>query len=111
MTLNEFQEAAAVTNTYPLNKLGISAMFMGLSGEAGEATDKAKKEIRDHIDTAYQDKDRNKAIALEIFDTMWYVSQTAKALGYTLEEVCSMGLEKLADRAARNKIFGEGDYR
>lgn len=110
-SLNTYQEAASTTNTYPDNVLGKSGLFMGLSGEAGEATDKAKKEIRDHIDTAFQDKDRNKAIAFELGDALWYISQAAKALGYTLSEIADLNLVKLADRAKRDQIHGEGDYR
>lgn len=111
MELNEYQQRASVTNTYSDNTLGVSARFMGLSGEAGEATDKAKKEVRDFEDTAYKDSDRNKAIALELGDTMWYIAMCAKGIGYSLEDICKLNLDKLESRSKRGKIHGSGDYR
>lgn len=111
MTLNEYQELAARTSTYSEDPLGIAARFMGLSGEAGEATDKAKKEIRDHIDSAFLNVERDKALALELGDVLWYVSQCAESIGYTLQEIAQMNLDKLEDRYKRNQIHGSGDYR
>ncbi len=111
MTLNEYQQAALSTDTYASNTLGISARFMGLSGEAGEATDKAKKEIRDHEQDSFQDKERNKDIAKELGDTLWYIASAANQLGYSLEDIAIMNIAKLKDRQTRNKIHGSGDER
>lgn len=111
MTLDSYQEQAAETNTYKNNTLGTSGIFMGLSGEAGEATDKAKKEIRDHEDTAFMDENRNTKIIFELGDTLWYVSQAARRLGYSLTDVAHLNLVKVLSRAERDKIHGEGDDR
>lgn len=110
-TLNEYQTQAMQTDTYGHDVLGISARFMGLSGEAGEATDKAKKEIRDHLPTAFANSDRNIAIAHELGDTLWYIATTANQLGFTLQDIAQMNIDKLRDRLQRDKIHGSGDNR
>ena len=113
-SLNEYQQRALDTDTYPHNILGTSARFMGLSGEAGEATDKAKKEIRDHhfFDSdAFQNDQRNHDMALELGDVLWYISTIANDLGYTLQQIAEMNINKLADRLNRDKIHGSGDHR
>lgn len=111
MNLNEYQTKASETDTYGYDKLGIAARFMGLSGEAGEATDKAKKEIRDHMNDAFLNKERNLEIAKELGDTLWYVSQCASAIGYSLEGIAELNIEKLKSRKERNVISGSGDNR
>jgi NTP pyrophosphatase (non-canonical NTP hydrolase) len=110
-SINEYQRLALSTNTYKSDTLGISARFMGLSGEAGEATDKAKKEIRDHLDTAFRDPQRNLALAHELGDVLWYVATAADALGFTLDQIAELNIQKLADRADRDVIHGSGDNR
>lgn len=42
---------------------------------------------------------------------LWFVALIAKHAGLTLDEVAQMNLDKLADRAKRGKIIGEGDDR
>jgi len=39
------------------------------------------------------------------------VSQLADELGFSLEQIATANLEKLASRAARNVIAGSGDQR
>ena len=68
-----------------------------------------KKVIRDNNDE-FTDE-RKHQIALELGDVMWYAASLAHDLGYTLEEVCQMNLDKLASRMQRDKIHGSGDER
>jgi hypothetical protein len=42
---------------------------------------------------------------------LWYLSQLAEELGYSLETIAEANLKKLADRAARGVISGSGDQR
>lgn len=66
--------------------------LVGINSEAGEALDIWKKyEFHKH------DLDK-KAIALELGDVLWYLTEAAVALGYSLEDVMKMNIEKLENR-------------
>lgn len=108
MTLNEYQEGARRTAIYPEDKK-IIYPTLGLTGEAGEVADKVKKVIRDNQDV-FSDE-RKHQIALELGDVMWYAASLAHDLGYSLDEVCQMNLDKLASRMQRDKLHGSGDER
>jgi len=51
------------------------------------------------------------AIAKEIGDVLWYIAADARDLGFTLEEIAKMNIEKLESRQKRNVISGSGDDR
>lgn len=108
MTLNEYQQGALSTAIYPEERK-IIYPTLGLTGEAGEVADKVKKVIRDNNDE-FTDE-RKHQIALELGDVMWYAASLAHDLGFTLDEVCQMNLDKLASRMKRDKIHGSGDER
>ena len=102
MTLDEYQEKAALTIT-PESK-DLNYLSLGLASEAGEFAGKVKKKIRDGV------FDRI-AAAHELGDVLWYVSQAAAHLGYTLEEIAQMNVLKLRSRLERGVIGGDGDER
>lgn len=108
MTINEYQEGALRTAIYPESRR-IIYPTLGLTGEAGEVADKVKKVIRDNNDE-FTDE-RKQQIALELGDVMWYAATLAHDLGYSLNEICQMNLDKLASRMQRNKLHGSGDER
>lgn len=93
MTLNEYQRLALKTEAGMLkNYPRIFNGLMGLNGEAGECIDILKK----HLFHGHElDKEH---IAKELGDVLWYVAQSADALGYTLEEIAQMNDDKLAAR-------------
>jgi NTP pyrophosphatase (non-canonical NTP hydrolase) len=93
MTLNEYQALAQRTSNRALAQKGhLFNGVLGLAGEAGECADLLKKHY-------YQDG-RNFVDDLEdeLGDVLWYVAETAKALGLTLEEVAVRNVEKLKKR-------------
>lgn len=108
MTLNEYQQAALETAVYP-EEYRIIYPALGMTGEAGEVADKVKKVIRDNNSEFTDDKKRE--IAMEISDVMWYCATLANDLGYTLEEIGIMNIEKLKSRKERGVIGGSGDNR
>ncbi len=108
MTLDEYQQAALQTAIYPQEHT-IVYPTLGLTGEAGEVADKVKKTIRD-MGGEFSES-RRREIVLDLGDVMWYAATLARDLGYSLDEVARMNVEKLASRAARGKIHGEGDRR
>lgn len=108
MTLNEYQEGARQTAIYPEERK-IIYPTLGLTGEAGEVADKVKKVIRDNNDEF--SAERRLQIAMELGDVLWYAASLAHDLGYSLDEVAQMNLDKLASRMKRDKIHGSGDER
>lgn len=65
---------------------------MGLNGEAGECIDVLKKHLfQDH----WFDREH---LAKELGDVAWYLAISADAIGYTLEEIFQMNVEKLKSR-------------
>ena len=82
---------------------------MALTGEAGEVAEKVKKIYRDK-DGQLTDDDRL-AIAYELGDTLWCVSHMACVLGYNLRTIAALNKKKLASRAKRGTLCGEGDNR
>lgn len=95
---------------------GLSYTALGLTGEAGEVADKVKKLLRDGgvtMETPCEDipADTRVAVVKELGDVLWYVTAMAQELGFSLEDVARMNRDKLTDRAARDRIHGDGDNR
>lgn len=109
MELNEYQDSALRTAIYP-GKYSIIYPSLGLAGESGEVADKVKKVIRDHSGN-FADPVTRKEIAKEVGDVLWYVAAVARDIGYTLEEIAQMNIDKLSSRYDRGKIRGDGDNR
>ena len=113
MNLNEYQEKAAKFDlsepTMDLKSPGFVEKALGLVGEAGETADKIKKIVRDKngIPT-----DEDKAeITKELGDVLWYVSNLARYLDSSLDDVAKINLDKLESRKKRNLLHGAGDNR
>lgn len=65
---------------------------LGLAGESGEVADIVKKAMfQGHA----IDKEH---IAKELGDVLWYVAETATAIGYDLETIMQMNIDKLIKR-------------
>ena len=109
-TFNEYEEEAMNTAVYDGE---VIYPTLGLLSEAGEVADKIKKMMRDEdIDLGFDmSEEQRKAVALEVSDCLWYVAALASDLGYSLEDIANMNIEKLRDRKDRNAIHGSGDER
>ena len=127
MTLNEYQERAMVTNAASSDNDTYS--LFGLIAEVGELADKVAKGVRKEIikidgDYIYQGLNGRKngeptaeyaeleeSMKKELGDVLWFVAHFAQRFRWSLEEVAQLNLDKLADRAKRNVIIGDGDNR
>ena len=94
MTINEYQTAAlrtAQTEELTHVELVMNAA-LGLCGESGEVADIVKKHrFQGHeIDIEH--------IAKELGDVAWYLAVGAYAIGYDLETILQMNVDKLKAR-------------
>lgn len=93
MRMNEYQEQSRRTTTEEKHLPQTYCNYaLGLSGEAGEVADLIKKGV-------FHGHEMNRhAIAKELGDVLWYVSQLSRLVGFTLEEVATMNINKLKAR-------------
>ena len=109
MNLNDYQTLALRTANPKEKKNELFHLLLGLSGEAGEITEKAKKIIRDH------DSDFSKFdlpdLTKELGDVLWHIAVLADYFDIELEIVGASNIKKLASRLDRGVISGSGDNR
>ena len=93
MTINEYQKLAMVTLNPELDKKDVLINgVMGLCGESCEAIVIVKK----HLAQGHElDKEK---LAKELGDVAWYLAETATAIGYDLEDIFQMNIDKLKKR-------------
>ncbi len=108
MTFEEYQIYTA-SSLMSQNFHSLEYYALGLTGEAGEVADKVKKIWRDQ-NREITPEAREK-LKMELGDVMWYLSQMANLLGYSLSEVALANVEKGQDRRARGVQHGTGDDR
>ena len=93
MDVNEYQKLAMRTSNINLsNAMHLINGALGLSGESGEVADLVKKFwMQGHnLDQEH--------IAKELGDIAWYLAETATAIGYPLEDILQMNIDKLKKR-------------
>ena len=94
MTINDYQQAALRTaNREKLSdKELLTNGVLGLSGESGECADLVKK----HLFQGHE-LDAEK-LANELGDVAWYLALASYAIGYSLEAILAMNVDKLYKR-------------
>lgn len=107
--LNDYQGKAFRTSTLVHMDHPSVYSVMGLASEAGEVAGKLKKIFRDK-NGVFSDADV-KDLKKELGDCLWYIADTCSRLGFSMEEIASMNIEKLKSRAVRGVISGDGDDR
>ena len=109
MDFHAYQERSRATARYPA--VGANPIYptLGLCGEAGEVADKVKKVLRDQ--QGRFSPEVIESLKLELGDVLWYLAQLATELDLDLDAIARANLDKLASRAARNVIAGDGDDR
>lgn len=87
--------------------------FLALCEEAGEVIGKIAKLIRkkQYVSNLYEIEEVKAQLKKELGDVLWNVANCCAVLDTTLQEVAEENLDKLADRAERGVIVGEGDNR
>ena len=108
LSMDGYQELANLTAIYP-SDVGMMYCALGLCGESGEVADKLKKVIRDN-NGELSDEVRLQ-VGKELGDVLWYVANLSTELGFSLEEIARMNIEKLRSRSERGVLGGNGDER
>ena len=94
MTINEYQTAAlrtAQTNKFLESDLLLNSV-LGLCGESGEVADLVKKHRFQGHDLDFDH------VAKELGDIAWYLAVGAYSIGYDLEKILQMNVDKLKAR-------------
>lgn len=93
LDMNEYQKQALRTSRGDLSQdEHLKNGCLGLAGEAGECCDLLKKHL-------FQDgRELKEKMIDELGDVLWYVSETAAALGIWMEEIAQHNIEKLRKR-------------
>lgn len=118
MNFNEYQEQAATFIRYP-NEAAVLYPLLALSEEVGEVSGKVAKYLRKNGPEASTElgegllygHDVQQQLMREIGDALWCLSALCEGLGFDLDGIARMNLEKLTGRMEAGTIIGEGDYR
>lgn len=79
-------------------------MVANLTSEAGEVAGKYAKWIRDGV----LDEE---GLQKEMGDLFWQLAGLSTVMGWSLTDIASKNLQKLADRQSRSALGGSGDER
>ena len=109
MDFDSYQIEARKTAIYPNKDKNFIYPTLGLVGESGEVAEKIKKVLRDK--NGNLDDDSKLALKKELGDVLWYLSNLCDELGFSLNDIAKVNLEKLNLRLSRGKISGSGDDR
>lgn len=104
LTLDQYQEQAKATAVYPEDK-AYRYLIAGLAGEVGEVSSIFAKHWRGDGPLTSDN------LEAELGDVLWFVAMLADEIGCDLSTVAQNNLNKLADRANRGKLKGNGDDR
>ena len=102
MLLNEYQELAFKTALESAKNPAY--MISNLTSEAGEVAGKYAKWIRDGV----LDEE---GMQKEAGDVLWQIAGLSTVMGWSLADIASKNLRKLAQRQINNSIGGSGDER
>jgi NTP pyrophosphatase (non-canonical NTP hydrolase) len=102
MLFEEYQELAFKTALESAKNPAY--MVANLTSEAGEVAGKYAKWIRDGVlDEAGMQK--------EVGDVLWQIAGLSTVMGWSLADLASKNLQKLAARQMNNTLKGSGDER
>jgi NTP pyrophosphatase (non-canonical NTP hydrolase) len=109
MNPNEYQRNAV---SFRLPSYNLEATFAGLAAETGEVLGVRQKFLRDANPDNYDDYTKYLAdIEKELGDVLWHIATLADYYDIRLSCIMEENINKLVDRAARNKIKGSGNDR
>jgi len=102
MLIEEYQELAFKTALETAKNPAY--MVANLTSEAGEVAGKYAKWIRDGV----LDEE---GMQKEVGDVLWQIAGLSTVMGWSLADLASKNLQKLAQRKINNTLTGSGDER
>lgn len=116
--MNEYQKKAMTTCLKESDNF--SYMFLNLVGEVGEFASKVAKHIRKgnayisgssdlYFNEFPELSENEKELMKEAGDMLWQLSGLCSVMGWSLEDVAQMNLDKLQARKEAGTIDGNGD--
>lgn len=110
--IQDYQKLILDTAFYP-EEISLAYLALGITGEAGEVSDKVKKLYRDKdlLNTSTIHEDDKESLVKELGDVLWYLTAIANHLGVTLSEIMDKNSKKLLARRATGTLSGSGDDR
>lgn len=93
-TESDWEAAIPKIDTNPREFARLTEGLMGLNGEAGEAIDILKK----CMFQGHNLMEEKEHLAKELGDVAWYLALCADAIGYTLDDIFFLNLQKLQKR-------------
>lgn len=115
MDFSDYQVASIPTSAFNVEPLKdekvakLCYLTLGLTGESGEFAEKVKKIVRDK-NGQVSDSDLL-ALAKEMGDILWYLSQISTVLDVELDTIAKINLRKIQSRKKNDSLHGEGDDR
>ncbi len=111
MEFDEYQKLASRTALFAKDDKEYILMLicLGIAGESGEILEKVKHLVRD--DKGVVTPERREGIKKEIGDVLWYLSQLARELDLSFDEIADANIKKLTSRLERDMLNSEGDDR
>ena len=105
MEIREYQTQAHKTSA--VKRDSILHAIAGIPAEAGEIAAVLQKYHRGDYEWA----DFTQKLEKELGDLLWYAAELATVLGWNLDDIAQMNLDKLKQRASKGTIAGSGDDR
>lgn len=110
MELNDYQNKALETAIYSDDKK-VMYPTLGLAGEVGEVVEHVKKMYRKDISLKKLEQEKVDLLKKELGDVLWYLAILSSDLGFDLQDIADLNLEKLASRKERGVLHEQGDNR
>lgn len=104
MSFNEYQTKAHTTANYD----HLFYPWWGLMEEAAEVSKLVGKQVLRGDDKPAPSKED---VIAELGDALWFIAEVATQQGASLQSVADYNIRKLAGRAERGTIQGDGDNR
>ena len=107
--LNDYQNRSRETWLFNHNHDELRAV-LGLSGEAGEVSEKYKKKLRGDVKYSVKETFKNEMCG-ELGDVLYYLARLCDYNNLSMSQVANFNINKLLKRKQNGTLKGSGDNR
>ncbi len=105
LKFKDYQQFVEEMSFYPRAGYNINYTVVGLSGEAGEVSNRWKKVLRDSGGVLTTEAIVD--LHMELGDALWYIAACAREMGTTLQEIARLNVAHLTQRRKESKRTGK----